>query len=132
LKNKNFVVLTKIIHILLKADALDSLEKQQYKKFISAEECDFGKWYVSEGAAEFGHSSSYKKINAEHETIHTVINKVFDIVKNSSMFEHKEKIIKDFTTLEIANDEFFRLLDLMLEEHAEYIQTKDEQEIEFF
>ena len=133
MKNKNFVVLTKIIHILLKADVLDSLEKQQYKQFITAEECDFGKWYVDEGVSEFGHFPSFKDINKPHEEIHVVINDVFQIVKDSSMFDHKEKIIQDFVKLENANDEFFRLLDSMLDEHDEYANTFVEQtEIELW
>ena len=120
MKNKNFLVLTKIIHILLKADALDTLEKQEYKEFISAEKCEFGLWYAGEGAAEFGHSKSYQVIQKDHKAIHTNITDIFDIVKNESIFDHKEKIIQHFINLENANEEFFKLLDLMLEEHTRY------------
>ena len=120
MKNKNFLVLTKIIHILLKADALENLEKQEYKEFISAEECEFGLWYAGEGAAEFGHSKSYQVIQKDHTAIHTNITDIFDIVKNESIFDNKEKIIQHFINLENANEEFFKLLDLMLEEHTRY------------
>lgn len=120
MKNKNFVVLTKIIHILLKADVLSSLEKQEFKEFIKADECNFGVWYRGEDASEFEHSKSYQIINEEHKTIHGTINNIFELVKEESMFDNKEKIIEHFVKLENSSDEFFKLLDLMLEENTKH------------
>ena len=120
MKNKNFVVLTKIIHILLKADVLENLERQEYKKFMTAQECEFGLWYANEGASEFAHSKSYQVIEKEHNAIHNNILDIFDIVKNGDVFDHKKEILEYFYNLENANEEFFKLLDSMLEEHTRY------------
>ena len=62
MKNKNFIVLAKIDHILFKADALSHIEKSQYKEFSDHNSCRFGKWYAVDGAAQFGHSQSYKSM----------------------------------------------------------------------
>ncbi|MEA3228456.1 MAG: methyl-accepting chemotaxis protein, partial [Campylobacterota bacterium] len=122
MKNKNFIVLAKIDHILFKADALEQLRKESYKEFDNHHNCRFGKWYAEEGASQFGHFQSYKKILKPHEIVHNSVLSTFEIIKDGEATEHKEKIYSHFTTMEKASHELFTLMDDMLIEESNYTQ----------
>jgi methyl-accepting chemotaxis protein len=120
MKNKNFIVLAKIDHILFKADAFDYLEKEKYKEFVDHHGCRFGQWYDSEGEGEFGHTSSFKKIEPKHKIVHDKVIDTFKIVENGNILNHKMQIKTNFIEMENASDEFFKSLDNMLEEEAQH------------
>jgi len=120
MKNKNFVVLAKIDHILFKADALTFVEKEQYKEFDNHHNCRFGKWYESEGISQFGHSKSFKALESSHKQVHDSVLGTFELLKNSSINSHEDEIKANFLTMEKASDTLFVLMDQMLEEEAAY------------
>ncbi len=133
MKNKNFVVLTKIVHTLLKADVLEHIKKEEHKEFIAEEECQYTLWYNSTGISEFNHSQSFHNSKTQHLLYHEAIEAISEILKNSSIYEFKQELIQEYTKLEEITDKFFIIIDKMLEEHAEYNdKNAQDGEIEFF
>ena len=120
MKNKNFIVLAKIDHILFKADALEQLREENQKGFDNHHNCRFGKWYSTDGASQFGHSESFKKIENPHAIVHNSVISSFALIKNSEAIEHKEEIFKNFKNIEVASTELFELMDKVLLEEADY------------
>ena len=120
MKNKNFVVLAKIDHILFKADALEHIQHGDHKEFENHNNCRFGKWYDTEGDSQFGHSQSFKKILTPHTIVHDSVLKTFALTKDDEALEHEDEIKDNFTKMEIASTELFSLMDTMLDEEAAY------------
>jgi len=120
MKNKNFIVLAKIDHILFKADALEQLRGEEYKEFDTHHTCRFGKWYESDGDVQFGHSDSFKKIVAPHAKIHNAVRSTFSLIKDSEITQHKDEIFDNFKIIENSSSELFTLMDKMLLEEADY------------
>ncbi len=123
MKNKNFIILAKIDHILFKADADEHLEKGAFKQFVDHHSCRFGKWYESEGMSEFAHAPSYKHIEPQHKEVHEGILSNFDILKSSNLLAHKEKVVANKIKTEEASSKLFTLLDTILVEQSEYADT---------
>ncbi|MFK5937990.1 MAG: methyl-accepting chemotaxis protein [Sulfurimonas sp.] len=120
MKNKNFIVLAKIDHILFKADALAHIDTDEDKEFSNHHNCRFGKWYEGEGKEQFQHSKSFKAIEKPHAIVHNNVLNTFAILKNGEMIKHEEEIKNNFINMEKASDELFILMDDMLEEEANY------------
>jgi len=120
MKNKNFIVLAKIDHILFKADALEQLREENQKEFENHHNCRFGKWYQTDGASQFGHSQSFKNIEKPHAIVHNSVISSFSLIKNSEIIQHKEEIFNNFKDIELASSELFELMDSMLLEEANY------------
>lgn len=116
MKNKNFIILAKMDHILFKADALSHIQKESYKKFSDHKSCRFGKWYDNEGRAEFKNSENFNAIENIHKLVHTSVLDVFELMKGSEMLSHQESIVNHLETMEEASDRLFELMDLVLEE----------------
>ena len=120
MKNKNFVVLAKIDHILFKADALSQISKDEHKEFDSHHACRFGKWYEGEGKEQFSHSKSFKAIDIPHAIVHNSVIDSFKILEGSNLLTHANKIKTKFIDMEDASDELFSLMDSMLDEEQVY------------
>ena len=118
MKNKNFIILAKIDHILFKADVFDHVEKGTYKEFDNHHNCRFGKWYDEEGASSFGSTPSFSNIESQHTLVHNSVLKTFDILKDSDVIKHKQEVKENFTTMENASAKLFTLMDSMLLEKA--------------
>ncbi|MDQ7067373.1 MAG: methyl-accepting chemotaxis protein [Sulfurimonas sp.] len=118
MKNKNFIVLAKIDHILFKADALTHVEKCEYKEVSTHHTCRFGKWYDSDGMQQFEHSQSYKKIPVPHQAVHDAVKRSMELVKNNTAMIHATEIKNNFIEMEAASDELFDLMDAMILEEA--------------
>ena len=123
MKNKNFIVLAKIDHILYKADALDHIQKEKNKEFSNHNNCRFGQWYNSDGKEMFGHSKSFKEIINPHALVHNSVIDTFALINDGDALEHEHEIKKNFTTMESASDELFGLMDNMLQEEDDYIRS---------
>ena len=123
MKNKNFIVLAKIDHILFKADALSHVEKCEYKEFSSHHTCRFGQWYSTDGAAQFSHSKSYKAIERPHAIVHDSVLNSLALVKENEAVAHEKEIKANFITMEKASDELFELMDKMILEEAAYSEN---------
>jgi methyl-accepting chemotaxis protein len=124
MKNKNFVVLAKIDHILFKDDALRQLDKGTIKEHTDAHSCRLGKWYEEEGTSQFKHSKSFQNMKAPHELVHNKVNETFALLKDSDILAHRVAILNNFTEMEKASQELFIYMDAMIEE-AHY-QTQED------
>ena len=120
MKNKNFIILAKIDHILFKNDALDHLQKDKYKEFSDHTHCRLGKWYNDEGASQFGHSQSFKAMLSPHQKVHTSVHTIFNLLKNEGIIAAQTPIKEKFIEMNKASQELFTLMDSMLEEEAKY------------
>jgi len=133
MKNKNFVVLAKIDHILFKDDALNQIEKENIKESTTHTECRLGEWYRHDGVSQFQHSTSFKALDKPHATVHKIVNDTFALLQTSSLLEQRKKIIENFHTLEAASSELFSLMDTMLLEEASYQEESvDSGELELW
>jgi hypothetical protein len=120
MKDKNFVVLAKIDHILFKADAFEHIQKDSHNNFSNHNECRFGKWYNTDGQSQFGHSKSFKEIITPHTLVHNAVLDTFALIENSNALEHEEAIKNNFINMEEASDRLFYLMDEMLLEESNY------------
>ncbi len=116
MKNKNYLILAKMDHILFKADALSHIEKDIYKDFPDHTNCSFGQWYNGEGKVQFGESKSFQSIAEPHNTVHNSVVEIFKFVKNSDITSNKIEIKSHIETMENASDKLFILMDSILEE----------------
>jgi len=123
MKNKNFVVLAKIDHILFKEDALEHIQNKEIKEFTDHTSCRLGKWYVTEGEAHFKHSKSFQAMFTPHKLVHDKILATFALMKESGILENRETIKENFITMQAASFELFKYMDAMLEEEANYQET---------
>lgn len=118
IQNRIFVNLIMIDHILFKTNAYSSIILgKKVGNFGTHHECRLGKWYAHEGKTRFGHSASYKKMDAPHAIVHTnVIEAVKCVEGGDSCLENRDMILKDFQAMEIASSELFILAENMIDE----------------
>ena len=121
MENSVFVVLAKIDHILYKSRAYNSLiTLKPVLKAIDSHNCNLGKWYDGEGQERFGSTSSYARIAAPHNIVHTNANYNLAFIDvddpDENTLANQEDIITHFEKMETASEELFVLLDQMLTE----------------
>ena len=116
MKNKNFIILAKMDHILFKSDAMSHFERETYKEFSDHHSCRFGKWYESEGAQTFKNAKSFQEIEAPHSIVHSSVREVFDLMQREDVFDHKEFVKNNFIKMEEASEKLFEIMDKVLEE----------------
>ncbi|MCX6052757.1 MAG: CZB domain-containing protein [Campylobacterales bacterium] len=107
-----------IDHILFKTNAYSSIILgKKVGNFGTHHDCRLGKWYTSEGKQRFGHSSSYKKMDAPHAVVHhNVIDAIKCVEGEDTCLENKDAILKDFKAMEVASAELFVLAENMIDE----------------
>lgn len=120
MQNKNFIILAKIDHILFKADALEQIEKAEFKQYPDHHNCRFGKWYETEAQEQFKYSPSFKASLEPHKVVHEAVLSSFEIVKNSDIIKNGNKIKENFSNLQTASTQLFHLMDQMLLEEAQH------------
>ncbi|WP_188108578.1 methyl-accepting chemotaxis protein [Sulfurimonas lithotrophica] len=123
MKNKNFIVLAKIDHILFKAEALDHISKEEHKEFNDHTTCRFGKWYDNEGKGQFSHSKSYSAILNPHKNVHDKVIDSLKLLKQNNILEVSNDIKENFIEIEKNTFELFTLMDKMLEEEQSYTNS---------
>ncbi len=121
IENSVFVVLAKLYHILYKSRAYNSIiTLKKVLKETSHNECELGKWYVSEGKRRFAEfAPSFAKIEIPHALLHEKVNKnlmFLDENAASSTLKHSNEILQNFDDMEKASEELFVLLDTILKE----------------
>jgi len=119
MKNKNFIVLAKIDHILFKAEALDHIAKEEFKEFSSHTSCRFGRWYDSEGKSQFTHAPSYKEILVPHKNVHDNVISSVKLIQESDLLDSKDVIKQNFIDVEKNTLLLFSLMDKMLQEEKD-------------
>ncbi len=123
MKNKNFIVLAKIDHILFKADALSHVERAEHKAFDTHHTCRLGKWYEGEAKKQFYHSKSFKEIVKPHSIVHDAVIDSFKLLKDKDIKSVGQEVKENFIKMESASDKLFSLMDSMLEEEKNYRES---------
>lgn len=117
IENLAFIVLTKIDHIIYKANTYNMLVDARIDSRSPSETaCNFGKWYTSAGKERFGMTNSYRAIATPHKKVHDLITNSITYISNNTRLENEHKIIENLKAMESASFELFKLLDTMQEE----------------
>ncbi|MDQ7042741.1 MAG: CZB domain-containing protein, partial [Sulfurimonas sp.] len=133
MKNKNFILVAKIDHILFKDDALNHLQTDEYKEFSDSTQCRLGKWYSTDGVSQFKHSKSFKAMLHPHQKVHTLVHEIFELQKERGIVAAHEPIKEKFINMHRASDELFTYMDQMLEEEAQHQEEHiNDGDIELF
>lgn len=117
LKDKLFVILVKIDHILFKSNVYSSvLAEKKVQEFGDYKSCRLGKWYLNEGKKTFGDTPAYKKADRPHSLVHKfALDNISYIDSGEAMKpSNKEKIVSNFVSMEDASNELFDDLDQMV------------------
>jgi methyl-accepting chemotaxis protein len=118
-QEKIFNTFMKIDHIVLKNNAYNAiLDENNKAKFEHHDECDMGKWYESRGKELFGNTKSFKNMDKMHATIHNLVFKNLEFVKNKDTLkgDNPQEIFDNFSDMEDVSSKLFKKLDDMLEE----------------
>lgn len=118
IKNRIFVNLIMIDHILFKANAYSSIIfAKKVGEFGEHHSCRLGMWYFGDGKNQFGHTKSYEKIDKPHAVVH---NKAIDAMQyiegKDTCLDNQKRILEDFKDMEIASSELFILIENMIDE----------------
>lgn len=119
IQNRLITTLIKVDHIIYKSHAYSTvLESDKKRTFPDHKNCTMGDWYAGEGQVRFGHTKSFKEMDAPHTLVHDSIFKNLEFVKNdSTLKENNPKIIlENFETMEKASEKLYEKLDNMIEE----------------
>ena len=121
IQNRLFTTLVKVDHIVFKSNAYSTvLESNKEAVFADHRNCRMGKWYLGIGQERFGHTKSFKDMDAPHAMVHDSVFKNLEFVKNESTlkFENPKTIVENFSDMENASKELYVKLDAMLEEYS--------------
>jgi len=122
IKDKLFMILVKIDHILFKSNTYSSvLSENRVQDFGDHKSCRLGKWYLDDGKKTFGNTQAYKNANKPHSLVHEcALENIRYIDSGEAMKKSKkEKIVSNFANMEQASVELFDLLDQMIvEKHS--------------
>ncbi|WP_258864891.1 CZB domain-containing protein [Helicobacter sp. MIT 14-3879] len=113
-----FCGLAKIDHLLYK-QALYSLVFGMSNEFkqVDGTSCRFGKWYYEgNGKKEFSNTSSYKKIELPHLTIHNEANTLASSLLDTNKTTPKHFIDDKIKIVEESGNHIFSAIDEMLNE----------------
>ena len=125
-----FLSTYKIQHILFKSHAYSSVVNGTVTEDLKSNHhsCNFGKWYYSTGMKLFSGSATFKKMEAEHQSFHTLINDNLDCAISGGCMAkstEKEKILSNFQIAEENSNKLFALLDQLAMETGEDINMKE-------
>ncbi len=121
-----FVVLTKLDHLLFKANGYKTVfDGQVNGEFVSDTQCRLGQWYLTgKGKEKFGKLSSYSKLAAPHKEVHDNIHKAVDCVKNGTCTQEAQNVMTYFENAQKASKVVMSTLDEMLVEEKKNRHTK--------
>ena len=120
IKDKLFMILIKIDHILFKSNAYSSvLAEKKVMNFGDHRACRLGKWYLGKGKEEFAHTQAYKAADKPHSLVHTHALKNIDYVNSNSAMDpqNRDSIVENFKHMENASVELFDYLNAIVEEN---------------
>ena len=117
IKDKLFMILIKIDHVLYKSNAYSSvLAENKVQKFGDHKSCRLGKWYLGEGKETFGKTQAYKDADQPHSLVHVNALKNIAFIDAGDAMDpkNKEAIIENFKAMEEASSQLFVHLDNMV------------------
>jgi len=136
IRDSLFATLVKVDHIVFKSEAYTTVLNENEKMvdyFKDHKSCRMGKWYYGIGKDMFYDTKSFKQIEPYHKTVHDMVLKTVPCAANASCMvpEKREMIIENFSKMEDASNELFRLLNEMVMEGnkdvIEYESSKKER-----
>lgn len=117
MKNRLFLTLVKIDHIIFKANLYDIIVERKIGQNVPDEHhCRFGKWYDTIGKEQFGNYTTFVEINKPHTQVHQKAKENLSYLDPDRRIEHAKTIIENFKTMEEASLYLFELLDKLKEE----------------
>ena len=116
--NAIFVVLTKLDHLIFKANAYKTVfTNKMAGSFANDHECRLGKWYYEgEGKKDFGKVPSYNKLAQPHKEVHENIKKAIECVEAGTCTKHSKNVMTYFEAAEKASIQVIQSLDSILQE----------------
>lgn len=120
MQNRLFTALVKVDHIIYKSHAYSAvLDEDKQADLSDHTSCRLGKWYEEDGKERFGHTTAFAQLEAPHALVHSSANKNLEYVQAGTTikFDHPQKIVETFKTMEKASMEVFQKLDTMLDEY---------------
>ncbi len=114
----SFIVLSKLDHLLYKANGYKTVFTQQvHADFSSDTECRLGKWYFDGlGKEKFGKCSSFSKMKVPHHAVHENIKKAVDCVQKGTCTQESQNVMTYFNSAEKASQEVVNVLGTLLQE----------------
>jgi len=122
IQNRLFTTLVKVDHILFKSNAYSAvLNDDTESQFADHKNCRMGKWYLGLGKERFGDTKAFEEMDKPHAIVHENVFKNMDIVKSGTTikFNNPKILTQNFSVMEDASKELFRLLNKMLSEFNE-------------
>jgi methyl-accepting chemotaxis protein len=119
IQNRLYVTLVKVDHIVLKSQAYTHvLEEKEENAFPDHHNCRLGRWYEAEGKERFGATKAYGALFEPHKRVHDIVEENLTYIRDKSVLkrDNPAKIVANFSRLEEASQELFRLLNSMIEE----------------
>ena len=137
IKSESFVIAlstklsqTKISHLLYKLKNYNAIINEDKNIDIkTSDTCDFGRWTKNEGKKIIGELSNFKNIKEPHVKVHSNINNAIKFLKDNTIYENYEEIIKSFKNSEKSTLQLFEILDLIIQEYR-IKQSNKQKEIE--
>ena len=80
------------------SDLLNGRSSLSASQITDHHACEFGKWYFSEGMAQFGKSDTFKAIDALHEKVHTTARQIVQLFNDEEKEEAKQLYV-DFSEM---------------------------------
>ncbi len=119
IQNRLMVTGIKVNHVLYKTEAYSAIMgSRESVVFSDYRSCDMGKWYIADGQEQFGHTKSFKEMDAPHNIVHQSVLENLKYIEDGSVFnsENSKTIVQNFENMEIASKDLFDKLDDMIEE----------------
>ncbi len=113
-----FVVLTKLDHLLFKANAYRTVFKGHAEgEFASDRDCRLGQWYLNGiGKDKFSKLPSYNKLAVPHKEVHDNIYKAIECVRKNTCTQEAQNVMTYFENAQISSKVVMKTLDDMLRE----------------
>ena len=130
LKSALMVVLVKIDHILFKSNAFNRVITHKGSEGVPRHtECRLGKWYYGEAKNLFGFTKAYKELEKPHATVHDASIEAEDLFKDGYNEKVVPIVLAKFKEMEHASMELFDLLDEMLLEYRQALESEAKRKI---
>jgi len=116
--NSIFVVLSKLDHLLFKANGYKSVFMQKIDDtFASETECRLGKWYLEgKGRENFSKCASFAQMERPHKAVHNNIKKAIECVQAGTCTTEAKNVMTYFSDAEKASIEVTKVLSQLLQE----------------
>lgn len=113
-----FMVLIKLDHLLFKSSGYKSVFTLKVEKeFVDHHNCRLGRWAEGgKGSQIFGHTTSFKRLETPHKTVHDNIIAAVECVRQNSCSQEAENVMTYFNRAEQASGEVISVLNAMLSE----------------